>query len=178
MKRPKSPPRAAAAVSEANEPLVLLHFAFRAVIKEADAQLLARGFGRVHHRILFFIARNPGQRVAELWATLGVTKQALHKPLQQLVLAKLVENRAEPSNRRLHCLNLTPRGTKLEQRLSGQQRRLFSSAFRKAGPVAAAGWRTIMRQLGSTPPAHQRPSKHAMTSAATAAAAPASLRCR
>jgi DNA-binding MarR family transcriptional regulator len=142
------PPSRATNVDARNEPLVLLHFAFRAVIKEADAQLEARGFGRVHHRILFFIARNPGLRVAELVATLGVTKQALHKPLQQLVGAKLVENRAEPSNLRAHRLSLTPSGAKLERRLSGQQRRLFSAAFRKAGPTAAAGWRTVMRELG------------------------------
>ena len=137
-------------VEAANEPLVLLHFAFRAVIKEADAQLQARGLGRVHHRILFFIARRPELRVADLLATLGVTKQALHKPLQQLVRAKLVKNYAEPTNLREHRLSLTSSGAKLENRLSDQQRKLFSAAFRKAGPTAAAGWRAIMRQLGGT----------------------------
>lgn len=149
MTRSKRERSLATDVGRADEPLVLLHLAFRAVIKEADAHLVLRGFGRVHHRILFFIARNPGLRVADLLATLGVSKQALHKPLQQLVHAKLVENRAEPSDRRQHRLRLSLSGAKLEKRLSGPQRRLFSAAFRKAGPGAAAGWRMVMRQLGA-----------------------------
>lgn len=148
MKRHQREPARPAGVGKADEPLVLLHFAFRAVINEADAQLQTRGLGRVHHRILFFIARRPGQRVADLLATLGVSKQALNKPLQQLVRAQLVQSRVEPSNRREHRLHLSPSGSKLEKRLSGQQRRLFGAAFRKAGPAAAAGWRTVMRELG------------------------------
>jgi DNA-binding MarR family transcriptional regulator len=146
----RKPRQPAPGVGTANEPLLLLHFAFRAVIKEADAQLEARGFGRVHHRILFFIARRPGLCVADLLATLGVTKQALHKPLQQLVAAQLVERRVDPGDLREHRLQLTPSGAKLEKSLSGPQRRLFRAAFRKAGPKAAAGWRAVMQKLGET----------------------------
>jgi DNA-binding MarR family transcriptional regulator len=130
-----------------NEPLALLHFAFRAVIQVPDEQLLRRGFGRVHHRILFFIAQNPGLRVADLLATLGTSKQALHRPLQELLRAKLVVSRTEPANLRERRLSLTVRGETLEERLSGYQRSLFAAAFRKAGPAAAEGWRTVMREL-------------------------------
>lgn len=150
MRRNQHEPTRPVRLEKPNEPLVLLHFAFRAVINEADAQLQARSFGRVHHRILFFIARSPGLRIADLLATLGVTKQALNRPLQQLVRASLVQKRVAPSNLREHRLSLTPSGSRLEKRLSGQQRRLFRAAFRKAGPTAAAGWRTVMRELGGT----------------------------
>ena len=131
-----------------NEPLALLYFGFRAVVKEPDRELARRRLGRVHHRILFFIARSPGLTVSELLATLDVTKQALHAPLRALVRQKLVTARVDPDNRRQRLLELTPRGRALEERLSGHQRRLFAAAFRDAGMEAATGWRVIMRRLG------------------------------
>jgi DNA-binding MarR family transcriptional regulator len=130
-----------------SESLALLHFGFRAVVKGPDQLLARRGLGRVHHRILFFIARFPGCTVSELFATLGVTKQALHGPLQALARARLVVARPEPTNRRLRRLTLTAAGRALEERLSGAQRELFAAVFRRVGPAAAAGWRDVMRAL-------------------------------
>jgi len=127
--------------------LALLHFAFRAVVAEPDAQLAELGLGRVHHRVLFFIGRTPELRVVDLIATLGITKQALHQPLSALVRQKLVQQRTDPSNRRERRLSLTAAGKALERRLSGQQRRAFAAAFRKAGPSAAQGWRAVMLEL-------------------------------
>jgi DNA-binding MarR family transcriptional regulator len=132
-----------------HDPLALLHFAFRAVVAEPDARLARLGLGRVHHRILFFIARSPGLRVMDLSATLGVTKQALHHPLRELLRQKLVHSRAEPGNLRERRLTLTAAGRALEQRLSGHQRRAFAAAFRSAGARAARGWREVMRELVS-----------------------------
>ena len=134
-----------------NEPLALLYFGFRAIVKEPDRELARRRLGRVHHRILFFIARSPGLTVSELLATLDVTKQALHAPLGALVRQKLVRSSVDPENRRHRRLQLTRRGRALEERLSGHQRRLFAAAFRDAGAEAAAGWRAIMRTLGGLP---------------------------
>ena len=132
-----------------DEPLALLHFAFRAVVAEPDAQLAQLRLTRVHHRILFFIARSPELRVVDLVRTLGITKQALYAPLQQLLRKKLVQSRTDPSNLRERHLCLSPLGKALEKRLSGQQRRTFQAAFRKAGPLATQGWQAIMRELAS-----------------------------
>jgi DNA-binding MarR family transcriptional regulator len=126
---------------------VLLHFAFRAVIAEPDARLARLGLGRVHHRVLFFVARTPELRIVDLLATLNITKQALHRPLKELVQQKLLNSRIEPSNRRERRLSLTAAGKALERALSGHQRRAFAAAFRKAGPNAAHGWRSVMREL-------------------------------
>jgi len=134
-----------------NEALSLLYFGFRAVVKEPDRELARRRLGRVHHRILFFIARSPELTVSELIVTLDVSKQALHAPLRALVRQKLVTAKVDPANRRQRRLELTPRGHALEERLSGHQRRLFAAAFRGAGPSAAAGWRAVMRALGGVP---------------------------
>ena len=42
----------------------LLFFAYRDFTGEADAVLAKFGFGRAHHRVLHFVSRNPGIRVA------------------------------------------------------------------------------------------------------------------
>jgi DNA-binding MarR family transcriptional regulator len=144
---PPEPPITLADRPGPDEPLALMHFAFRAVVKGPDEILARRGLGRVHHRVLFFIARLPGCTVSQLYATLGISKQALHGPLQALVRARLVSSRPDASNRRLRRLALTASGAALEDRLSGAQRAMFAAVFRQAGPVASAGWRAVMRAL-------------------------------
>jgi DNA-binding MarR family transcriptional regulator len=134
-----------------DEPLALLHFAFRAVVREPDAWLVRLGLGRVHHRILFFVGRNPGLPVGELFAILGVTKQALNAPLRALTQRKLVQSAVNPENRRQRVLTLTRRGAALEKRLSGHQRALFAAAFRRAGPTATRGFFEVMRTLAKQP---------------------------
>ena len=148
--------RSRALAAGPNEALALLHFAFRAVVAEPDAELAERGLGRVHHRILFFIARTPGLRVSDLLSTLAVTKQALHLPLQQLIRKKLVSSAALPSNLRERRLRLTASGKALERVLSGHQRGLFAAAFRKVGLSQARGWRAVMQQLVNAAPANRR----------------------
>jgi len=130
-----------------DEPLALLHFAFRAVVAEPDAHLAELGLSRVHHRLLFFVARSPGLRVMDLATTLGVSKQALHGPLQQLIRKKLVSSARGADNRRERQLSLTPAGRLLERRLSGHQRRLFRAAFRHVGTRATRGWFAVMQEL-------------------------------
>lgn len=127
----------------------LLFFAFRALTAEPDRILSERGLGRVHHRVLYFVARKPGVRMAALLATLGVTKQAAHGPLRDLQRAGLVVASAAPGNRREKELRLTADGERLERRLTGAQRRRFSRAFRGAGADAERGWREIMARLAA-----------------------------
>jgi DNA-binding MarR family transcriptional regulator len=133
--------------AELNQALLLTHFAYRTLIEQPD-QLLARyGLGRVHHRILFCVGRNPGLSVGELLATLKVSKQALNAPLRRLIQDGWIEASAPPDNRRLKQLRLTHRGVALEDQLSGDQRDRFARVFRRAGPDAERNWREVMRLL-------------------------------
>jgi DNA-binding MarR family transcriptional regulator len=127
----------------------LLFFAFRALTAEPDRILAERRLGRVHHRILYFVARRPGLRMGDLLATLGVSKQAMHGPLRDLVRAGFVVSAAAAGNRRAKELRLTADGERLERRLTGAQRRRFSRAFRGAGAGAEQGWREIMARLAA-----------------------------
>ena len=132
---------------ELDEALALLHFGFRAIVAGPDRALARRRLGRVHHRILYFIRQKEGLRIGELVRTLGVTKQALHGPLAELVAKKLVVRRPDPTNRRVVHLHLSPAGASFERTLSGAQRDHFERAFQAAGLRAEQGWCAVMKAL-------------------------------
>jgi DNA-binding MarR family transcriptional regulator len=137
---------------ELNQALELFHFAFRAFTAKPDQLLEARGLQRVHHRILYFIGRNPGIRVSGLLATLGVSKQALHAPLRQLQAMSLIQDAPDAVDKRGKCLTLTAEGAKLEAALSGAQRKLLAQVFEETGVASEAAWRAVMGQLGGQLP--------------------------
>jgi DNA-binding MarR family transcriptional regulator len=130
---------------ELNQALELFHFAFRAFTAKPDQLLEARGLQRVHHRILYFVGRNPEIRVSGLLRTLGVTKQALHSPLRQLIAMNLIQDSPDATDKRGKCLTLTAEGAKLEAALSGAQRKLLANVFDHADGESA--WRAVMSQL-------------------------------
>ena len=132
-----------------NRALELFHFAYRAFTAGPDRILETRGLQRVHHRVLYFVGRNPGISVNGLLEILGVTKQALHAPLRQLQEMRLVDAQASPSDRRVRELRLTSDGARLEASLSGQQRRRMDETFREAGPEAEAAWRAVMGKVAA-----------------------------
>ncbi len=98
-----------------NEALEALHFAFRAITAHPDERLEDLGYSRVHHRILYFVGRNPGSSVNELLGIMRVSKQYLHRPLRQLVEDGYIQSRQDSRDRRVKRLRLTskghPRGT-------------------------------------------------------------------
>jgi len=142
---------ASARERDLNRALEALHFAFRAVTTVPDAVLAKRGLSRVHHRILYFIAKSPGLRVNELRATIGVTKQAMNAPLRELTERRLVAESVDEADRRGKRLRLTPAGHDLERILSGHQRDMFARVFRKVGRVNEAAWFEVMDLLASAP---------------------------
>ena len=133
-----------AALQEAIE---LLYFGYRAFTDRPDRILGQRGLNRVHHRILYFVGRNPDVSVNALLGILEVSKQALNGPLRQLAEMGLVSMRLAGHDRRVKELRLTYEGEKLEGRLSGTQRKQLAEVFEAAGVSAEAGWRQVMRRL-------------------------------
>jgi DNA-binding MarR family transcriptional regulator len=132
---------------ELREAIELFYFAYRAFTDGPDHILEERRLGRVHHRILYFVGRNPQTTVNALLAILGVSKQALHAPLRQLVEARLVVMQADEKDRRFKRLSLTGEGKKLEARLTGAQMKLLSTVFAATGDRARAAWKTVMREI-------------------------------
>ncbi|HEX7664774.1 MAG TPA: MarR family transcriptional regulator [Polyangiaceae bacterium] len=134
--------------TDLDDALALLSFAFRRVVEGPDAMLAKRGFGRVHHRILYFVRRLPSPSVGELQEILGVTKQSLHPPLQELVKKGYVASTRSPASRRTKILTLTKKGAALEDALSGPQRKMFAQAFRSLPKSAESAWRKVMFEIG------------------------------
>lgn len=133
-----------------NEALELFFFAYREFTAYPDEILAGRGLARVHHRILYFVGRNPGISVNELLGILGVTKQALNAPLRRLVEEGLIES-MPGADRRVRELRLTDAGAALETALTGSQRKRMAAVFADAGPKDEAAWREIMSRIAARP---------------------------
>lgn len=131
------------------EAIELLYFGYRAFTAPPDRLLQRRGLGRVHHRILYFVGRNPGIAVGGLLATLGISKQALHAPLRELTAMRLVASRPGRADRRVRCLELTAGGRALESRITRTQLELLASVFEETGSGAETAWRRVMAALAA-----------------------------
>ena len=114
----------------------LLFFAYRDFINDPDKVLEEYGFGRAHHRVLHFVNRNPGLRVADLLHILKITKQSLARVLKQLIDEGFITQRSGKEDRRQRLLYVTPKGTRLAERLTNLQIRRIEDALEKAGPGA------------------------------------------
>lgn len=123
------------------------YFAYRAFTDRADKVLEQKGLGRVHHRILYFVAHNPDVTVNKLLTILGVSKQALNAPLRQLIEMKLIAVKIAERDKRVKQLSLTTTGQKLENQLTSLQMQHLDTAFTVAGSKAETGWIKVMAAL-------------------------------
>ena len=114
----------------------LLFFAYRDFVGDPDEVLLKLGFGRAHHRVLHFVNRNPGIKVADLLEILNITKQSLGRVLKQLVDQGYVLQKEGAQDRRQRLLYATPKGESLALRLAVLQTQRISRAFSELGPNA------------------------------------------
>ncbi len=132
---------------ELDQALESMHFGFRAMIYQPDQRLAKLGLARIHHRLLYFIGRNPDCSINELLQIMRITKQYLHKPLKQLLDLGYVKQKTDAADRRIRRLRLSAKGSKLEFELSEVQRRRFAHIFKQTGPAAERHWRQVMALL-------------------------------
>lgn len=136
--------------AELNLALEAIHFGYRALIARPDERLAEISYSRVHHRVLYFIARNEGCSVNQLLALMGVSKQYLNRPLRQLTEDAYVEVNVDEHDKRVKRIKLSKAGARLEFELSDDQRQRFDSVFNEAGTQAEAGWRKVMGLLAAS----------------------------
>jgi DNA-binding MarR family transcriptional regulator len=130
----------------------LLFFAYRDFTGEADAVLQEFGFGRAHHRVLHFVNRRPGLRVADLLDILRITKQSLARVLKQLVDRGFIAQEAGDTDRRERRLSLTVKGMGLAAKLARLQIAQVGRALHEAGAGAEGGdqvRRFLLAMIGS-----------------------------
>ncbi|HER26606.1 MAG TPA: MarR family transcriptional regulator [Rhodospirillales bacterium] len=125
----------------------LLFYAYRDFTAEPDAILADYGFGRAHHRVIYFVRRHPGMTVSQLLEILKITKQSLARVLRQLVDEGYVQQRPDQGDGRRRLLYLCDKGEDLENLLTARQGRRIANAYRAAGPEAIDGFRKVLRGI-------------------------------
>jgi DNA-binding MarR family transcriptional regulator len=114
----------------------LLFFAYRDFVGDPDEVLAKLGFGRAHHRVLHFVNRNPGIKVADLLDILKITKQSLGRVLKQLIDQGYVVQREGANDRRQRLLHASPAGEALAMQLAGLQTERIARVLAELGPNA------------------------------------------
>jgi DNA-binding MarR family transcriptional regulator len=135
----------------AGEPLwdmiELLFFAYRDFVSDPDEVLAQLDFGRAHHRVLHFVNRNPGMKVADLLVVLKITKQSLGRVLKQLVDEGYVVQKAGQNDRRQRLLHVTAKGEALAMKLAGLQTERIARALAELGPGAHEAARRFLTAM-------------------------------
>src|SRR5271167_3731064 len=145
----KGPDRAAAPrPSELRWDIIeLLFFAYRDFVGDADEVLEAFGFGRAHHRVIHFVHRYPGLKVADLLDVLRITKQSLGRVLKQLLDEGYIVQKAGNNDRRQRLLFATPKGEALVAKLAGLQTDRLNRALRGIEPAGLEAVRQFLRAM-------------------------------
>jgi DNA-binding MarR family transcriptional regulator len=125
----------------------LLFFAYRDFVGDADHELEVFGFGRAHHRVLHFVNRNPGMKVAELLDILKITKQSLGRVLKQLIDQGYVLQKEGAKDRRQRLLHVTTKGEALAMKLAGLQTARIARALSELGPNAHDATRRLLAAM-------------------------------
>jgi DNA-binding MarR family transcriptional regulator len=122
----------------------LLFFAYRDFTRDADAILARFALGRAHHRVLHFVDRNPGLRVANLLDILKITKQSLAPVLKQLIDGGWIVQQTGVADRRERRLRVTTKGASLARRLDRVQAERVAQALEACEPGHEASVRSFL----------------------------------
>src|ERR1700731_1881393 len=129
------------------EIIELLFFAYRDFVGDADHELEAFGFGRAHHRVLHFVYRYPGLKVAGLLDVLRITKQSRGRVLKQLLDEGYIVQKTGNNDRRQRLLFATAKGEALVGKLAGLQTDRINRALGNITPEGADTVRAFLRAM-------------------------------
>lgn len=132
-----------------DDALTLMYYGWLGMTRGADDYLATMGLGRVHHRILYAIARRDGITITDLLAILRISKQALHRPMKQLLDQALVATTRDPARHRYKILSLTEAGRAVEHEASSRERQVMAAAFEQVGPEGRKAWAAVMATIGA-----------------------------
>jgi DNA-binding MarR family transcriptional regulator len=125
----------------------LLFFAYRDFVGDADHELEAFGFGRAHHRVMHFVHRYPGLKVADLLDVLRITKQSLGRVLKQLLDEGYIVQKTGNNDRRQRLLYATAKGEALVGKLAGLQTDRINRAVQDIDPAGVELVRQFLRAM-------------------------------
>lgn len=126
--------------------LALFYFGYRSFIKTADDLVEHYQLSKVHRRILFFVVRMPGLTVKELLDVLDITKQALNRPMQELVDKGWVETIQNSEDKRKKNVYVTASGKAIDDKISAAQIEKMQTIFAETGDPTGEVWTAIMEK--------------------------------
>lgn len=129
------------------ETIELLFFAYRDFVSDPDAILARIGMGRAHHRVVYFVSRQPGMMVTDLLDILQITKQSLARVLKQLIESGYIRQMAGAKDRRQRRLYPTLAGRELALALSEPQSRRIDEAMEGMTPEMRAAVKEFLRRM-------------------------------
>ncbi len=148
--RPRKEASEPAAGGETPDPVWFIEaffLAYRDFVGEPDRILAEIGFGRAHHRVLYFVSRYPGMRVADLLEILQITKQSLARVLRELVREGYVRRHSGETDRRERLLYPTEEGAALARRLTELQSGKVRAALGNVGADGAEAVAAFLRHM-------------------------------
>lgn len=116
-------------------------------LRSEVAGLLGPGLRFSHVRVLDAVP-SEGASVTALAERLGMTKQGCGQFVTQLETAGLVRRDAEPGDRRVRRVRLTPEGERLLGRARDAMARAEETFAAEVGPRRYAGFRRVLDELG------------------------------
>lgn len=129
------------------ETIELFFFAYRDFISDPDEILAKIGYGRAHHRVVYFVSRRPGMTVADLLTILRITKQSLARVLKELIDSGYIRQMTGPADRRQRRLYPTLAGRELALALSEPQSQRIAQAFDTLKPEMREGVKLFLQAM-------------------------------
>ena len=124
----------------------LLFFSYRDFTIGPDKVLEKIQFGRAHHRIIYFVAKQKQITIKDLLKILKITKQSLSRVLNQLVEKNYILV-TTGNDRRTKNLSLTNKGYKLENELSNIQIEKIKIILKNASENEINGFKKILYSM-------------------------------
>ena len=124
----------------------LIFFSYREFTARPDKILNILGFGRAHHRIVYFVGKHEKITIKDLLIILKITKQSLSRVLNQLVKEKYILL-TSGEDKRTKNLSLTNKGIELEKQLSSIQISKLKDIMKDADEEDINGFKKLLYKM-------------------------------
>ena len=131
---------------EIRKVIELLFFSYRDFTAGPDKILEKLGFGRAHHRVIYFVGKQQKLTIKDLLTILQITKQSLSRVLNQLVKEKYIIV-STGIDKRTKNLSLTKKGQELENELSTIQIKKIRKIIKNYNETDINGFKKVLYSM-------------------------------
>ena len=124
----------------------LMFFSYRDFTSGPDKVLEKIGFGRAHHRVIYFVGKKNNLTIKDLLSILQITKQSLSRVLNQLVDEQYIYL-STGEDKRTKKLSLSKKGHELEKKLSDIQINKIYNVVKKFHENDINGFKKVLFEM-------------------------------